>query len=321
MDVIIVCHTEFGFVSKKNIIFAKDPKENLKKGVLNLVKVAEKYGAKVTFAVCPETAPYFPKDIRCEVGLHIHPGWEKFNSGGLEFFVGDEYLRKNCKQSSSSTVLKDFPYDEQLDMINKGKEFIRGQLGKDPKVFVAGRWSLNSDTTKALVRNGFTHDCSAPAHSKSKHHNWSNLPRICMPYQPSEKDYQEKGSLPILMIPVSQYFPHGNVNPEVVPQVGLSWLKASFSEYYIQNLPLFHICLHSPCMTDEYFISRMDNFLSFISRHKGVNFKFTSEIHQYSRVNPKTKIIPYILGFNKEIIKTFFKNRVIKFKKKYEKYL
>lgn len=311
MDVIIVCHTEFGFVHGRKVIADKNAIGGVEGGVKNLVNLADKYCAKVTFAVCPEVVEYFPKDINHEVGLHIHPGWQEFLIRGSRFYVGDSYLRRNCKQSVNSTVLRDYSYEEQLEMIETGKDCLERELGTKPKVFVAGRWSENNDTIKALVEAGLTHDCSPPPHSKADHHDWSRLPRICMPYHPSEDDYQEKGSLPLLIIPISQMLRVGGVNPEVVPVVGLGWLKACFTEYYRQNLPLFHICLHSPCMTDQYFILAMDDLLRSISKYE-VKFKFASEIEEYEEVSPRTNILPYMLGINKEIVRTFLLSKMLK---------
>lgn len=308
MDVIIVCHTEFGFVHDKGIIFDKKATDGVKGGVLNLIKLSKKYGAKITFAICPEVADYIPLKISQEIGLHLHPGWQEFEEAGFKFNIGDSYLKKNCKQSSNSTVLWDYPYDEQVDMIKTGRDYLNKVFGYNPTSFVAGRWSLNNDTIKALVETGFTHDCSAPAHSKPSHHDWSKLPRICMPYHPSKDDYQKRGNLPLLMVPISQFFPRGSVNVESVPFYGLSWLKACFLEYYNQDTPLFHICLHSPSMTDNYFISAMDNLLSFISKHKDINFKFVSETKEYPEKNFKTNIFLYIFGLNAKIIKTAILN-------------
>lgn len=305
MDVIIVCHTEFGLVQNKKVIADKNAIEGVEKGVPNLRKVADKYGAKVTFAVMPEVVKYFPTNINHEIGLHIHPGWKEFQSNNMKFHVGDKYLREHCEQSLNSSVLKDYPYKEQLDLIKTGKEYLSDFFSVDPKAFVAGRWSINNDTVKALIKTGISHDCSAVPHSKPCHHNWSKLPRICMPYHPNENDYQEKGDLTLLIVPVSQMFLSGSVNPEVEPLVGLSWLKACFTEYYNQKMPLFHICLHSPVMTDPYFILEMDNFLNFISKHQNINFKFASEIVNYANVTPKTFIVPYLFGINESIIRMY----------------
>lgn len=311
MDVIIVCHTEFGFVHDRKVIADKNATAGVGIGVKNLAKVADKYGAKVTFAVCPEVVEYFPKDIKHEIGLHIHPGWQESQIKGFNFYVGDSYLKAHCKQSVDSTVLRDYTYEEQLEMIETGKDCLTEVFGIEPKAFVAGKWSINNDTVKALIEAGITHECSAPAHSKANHYDWSKLPRICMPYHTSEDDCQVKGNLPLLIVPISQMLRAGNVNPEVVPAVGLPWLKACFQEYYRQNLPLFHTCLHSPCMTEPYFISAMDELLKFISKH-GVKFKFASEIKEYDNVTPKTDILPYLSGVNRNIIGTFLKSRILR---------
>lgn len=309
MDIIIVCHTEFGFVDSKTkkIIFDKKAFQGVKDGVVNLIRLAKKYGAKITFAICPEVVDFFPKNINHEIGLHIHPGWEEFNRSKFRWYVGDSYLKKYCKQSLLSSVLQDHPYSEQFDMIRVGKEYLKETLNVDPKVFVAGRGSLNNDTIRALVENGFTHDCSPITNKKLKYLDWSKLPRICMPYHPSSEDYQEKGSLPILIVPASQIIFRKAIAPESVPDYGFSWFKICFSEYYKQNVPLFHIFTHSPAMTNPYYLSVMDDFLSFISKHDNINFKFASEIKEYPVSNLKTDLSPYLFTPNKEIIKTIFR--------------
>ncbi len=308
MNVVIVTHTEFGFMYNKYVVADKKGIDGVKSSVPNLIKIADKYGAKITFAVMPEVVKQFPKNIKHEIGLHIHPGFEEFKLHGFRYTVGDSYLKEHCKQTGYSTVLKDYDYNEQLDMIKTGKEYLYENFDVEPKVFVAGRWSINNDTVKALIETGITHDCSAAAHTKQNHYDWSKLPRICMPYSPSGEDYQKEGEEPLLIVPISQYYPSGNVNPEVIPFVGLGWLKACFLEYYKQNLPVFHICLHSPCMIDPYFISAFDELLKFISKYN-VKFKFVSEIHKYDKTNAKTLIAPYIFGINRDLIKAkVFKN-------------
>jgi hypothetical protein len=309
MDVIILCHTEFGFVYDKRIIYEKNATIGVSKGVPNLVQLAKKHNAKLTFAIMPEVTRFFPKDIKHEIGLHIHPGWVKWNTDEkFQWYVGDLYLKEHCNLSVNSTVLGDYPYKEQLEMIKIGKEYVEDELGSEPESFVAGRWSINNDTVRALIQSGITHECSSLPHSNPGHYDWSKLPRICMPYHPSETDYQQKGNLSLLMVPISKMFRIGVVNPEFAPMVGLPWLKACFLEYYKQDLPLFHICLHSPSMVDNYYISVMDNFLEFISRHKNVDFRFAHEIAEYDDVNPKTDVVPYLFKLNKNIIKTFLES-------------
>jgi hypothetical protein len=303
MDVIIVVHTEFGYVRDLKVIPDKSATLGVSQGVSNLIKIADNHNAKITFAVMPEVLKYIPMGIEHEIGLHVHSGWEIFRKGDFTFEVGDRYLREHCDQSLTSTVLRDYPYKEQFEMIKTGADYLEDQLGKRPSTFVAGLWSINNNTVKALVDTGMERDCSAPAHSIDNNYDWSRLPRICMPYHPSEHDYQEKGTLPFLIVPISQMFYGGNVNPEVIPTYGLSWLCACFTEYLKQGMPLFHICLHSPCMTDPYFLAVMHEFLIFISKHKNVNFIFASDALEYSQVKPTTLVSPYIRGMNEEILK------------------
>jgi len=307
MDVIIVCHTEFGFVSDKNIIFEKRALDGVREGVSNLMKLADKYKAKITFAVCPEVVDFLPQNINQEIGLHIHPGWEEFNYKKFKWMVGDSYLKKNFICNKNSSALVDYNYVEQLEMISMGKEYLKSKLGIDPKVFVGGRWSFNNDTAKALIESGFTHDCSPYPGKKLSYFDWSKLPRICMPYHPHPEDYQKKGNFPLLMIPISKMFLGGAVCPEDVRRCGLPWLKACFMEYYKQKSPLFHIALHSPVMTDDYYSLIMEKLLFFISRRPDIKFRFVSEIKEFPAQDFKAKIRYYIPAINKEILKSGFK--------------
>ncbi|MBC7086106.1 MAG: PTS alpha-glucoside transporter subunit IIBC [Methanomethylovorans sp.] len=306
MDILITTHTEFGYVHSDRIIPDKTAIDGVRKGVPNLIKIADKYSAKITFAVMPEVVQYFPKDVDHEIGLHIHAGWEKFQYGNFSCYIGDMYLREHTSHRGTSTVLRDYSYKEQFEMIRTGKDYLEEALDVRPISFVSGRWSINNDTVKALIKSGFKYECSATAHSKPCHHDWSKLPRICMPYQPSVEDYQLKGNLPLLEVPISQMFPRGNVNPENIPIYGISWLKACFLEYYNQDAPLFHMCLHSPCMTDPYFVSKFDELLNFISKHKKIHFIFSSEISDYENFVPKNNIFPYLVRINSKILKLGF---------------
>jgi peptidoglycan/xylan/chitin deacetylase (PgdA/CDA1 family) len=288
-------------VKGRRLIFCKVAPDGVTGGVEQLAAMADSYGAKVTFAVAPEVAELFPEGIAHEPGLHVHPGAEKLRMGKYRALVGDKYLREHCQTSSTSTVLRDYPYEEQLDMIAVGRERLQEVLGVRAKTFVAGRWSLNDDTVRALVQVGFTHDCSATPHKKPAHYDWSRLPRICMPYRPAGDDYQRKGRLPLLLVPVSQSLLGVSATPELAPLVGLPWLKACFEEYYRQRLPLFHLCLHSPSMTDPYYREVMDGLLQYIARHD-VRFRFVSEIEEYGEVRPKADVTPYLSSVNRSML-------------------
>nr|WP_320161282.1 hypothetical protein [uncultured Methanoregula sp.] len=315
MDVIIVCHTEFGFVENDVVIYNKKAIAGARDGVLNLLSLAKKYEAKITFAIMPEVAKFIPQVKGHEIGIHIHPGWEKFCVGGLNYFVGDTYLREHCDISSTSTILRDYPYKEQVLLIKTGRDYLNDIFHEDIRTFVAGRWSINNDTIKSLIESGITHDCSASAHHKAPHFDWSKLPRICMPFHPDYSDYQLKGNAPLLILPISQMPVFGNVNPEIAPFGGTKLLKACFKEYLIQDMPFFHICLHSPSMTDPYMIQALDELIKYISNHHA-RFITASEVTEYQTPLATTKILPYLTGINPRFIKTMgggIKNKLFRY--------
>jgi len=288
--VIVVCHTEYGRVKNREIIYEESRVEGVRKGVRNLVAIAKRHGAKITFAIMPEVVKYFPKNINDhEIGLHVHSGWVEKRYKSFRWFVGDKYLIEHCRVSVNSAFLNDLSFKDQLTLVETGRDYLQDAFGVEPKVFVAGRWSENNDTITALVKSKFTHDLSACPHTP----RWSKLPRICMPYHPGVNDYQEKGDLPLLIVPISKFFPFGDVSPEAASYVGLSTLKACFVEYYRQKLPLFHIYLHSASMTDYWFCSMMDELLNFISK-TNVQFSFASSVDDYGTVIPRTNLFPYL---------------------------
>jgi hypothetical protein len=316
MDIAIVCHTEFGFVKNKKIIFNKSANKGVTNGVENLTKLADKYGAKITFAVCPEVVQYFPES-KHEIGLHIHPGCKEFSIGENSFFVGDSFLWKQCTQSNNSTVLVNHSFKEQLSLIKTGKDYINESFGVEVSSFVSGRWSINNETIKALLKAGITHECSSQPSHKTSYYDWSQQPRLQQPYRPSIVNYQEKGNSKIIILPISQTLLYGNVNPEIIPLVGSKWLLACFLEYYHNKMPFFQICLHSPIMTDSFFINQMDKLLNFISKFN-VSFKFASEIDQCDKhqIPLNTKKLYYINAINQKIIKDLSQSLIKKFIRK-----
>ncbi|MDO8633620.1 MAG: PTS alpha-glucoside transporter subunit IIBC [Candidatus Wildermuthbacteria bacterium] len=277
MDIIVVCHAEFGFVRKKRLVFDEHTKQGVSEGVANLVRIAERYRAKPTFVVMPEVVEDFPKTIQYEIGLHVHP-------------------------KGKSLYLSEYPFEEQSRMIREGKETIRETFGREPRVFVGGRWAFNNDTAKALVENGFTHDCSAMPRSRGNVH-WRNLARITLPYHPSENDYQKKGSLPLLIVPVSQGLLGASANPEEARVFGLPWLKACFEEYYSKKAPVFHIALHSLAMTDPFYLNIMDSLLGYVAQHPNIHFKFASEITETLQERVEPNPFAYIRALNGAFLK------------------
>lgn len=274
MKVIIVCHTELSGTDNS---------------VGNILLTSAHHDAKICFVITPEVINKIRKRTvgvmanDHEIGLHIHP-------------------------NGRSPALRDYGYTEQREMIKFGRDLIEKELGVLPTTFVAGKWSENNDTIRALIDSGFTHDCTPNPGFISKNCDWSKLLRISLPYHPSGDDYQRKGTHPLLMIPVSKIITNASMNPEAAPIIGLGFLKACFEEYYLQQLPLFHIILHSPYMESEYYHNILIQLLEFISKHQDIEYALPSQIEGHDlKIQPRTNILPYIKWINKDIIKYVLK--------------
>ncbi len=82
---------------------------------------------------------------RCEIGAHLHP----WNTPPV-----DEEINEH------NSMLKNLPYELQLEKVKVLTEKIQAAFGKRPQSFRAGRWGLGQDTIKALVACRYTVDCS-----------------------------------------------------------------------------------------------------------------------------------------------------------------
>jgi hypothetical protein len=93
VHVIVVCHAEYGCVKNKEVIYEEKRVKSVRRGVLNPVAIVNRYGAKITFAVMPETVEHFPKNVgNHEIGLHIHSGWVEKRYKTFRWYAGDKYL-------------------------------------------------------------------------------------------------------------------------------------------------------------------------------------------------------------------------------------
>jgi hypothetical protein len=101
--------------------------------------------------------------------------------------------RESTAPSRTIRWLRVHSFAEQLELINVGKDHIADRLAVEPPSFVAGEWSINNETVKALVTAGFSQECSGIAHSNTADYDWSRLPRICTPYRPRYDNYQAGG--------------------------------------------------------------------------------------------------------------------------------
>lgn len=282
IDVVIVCHVEFGYATDRSVIFDKRRQGSID-GVKNAISESDKLGATISFMMMPEVLEAFGgfDFMNHQVGLHIHPDDLLLTKEGL----GSEVYRP----------LREYDLEEQRNMISTGKQLIIDSLGVTPRTFVAGRWSIGNETLRALVELGFTHDASGCPKFLSGSCDWRKLPRICMPYRPSRDDYQMTGDLEITMVPVSKEITTGILSPE--NNAGFRFLRAALQEYADLSVPLVHIAFHSPAMTSPHYRKVFSQLLEWISKHGG-NFCQLSKVQCVKPPIPPNakRLSPYLMN-------------------------
>jgi len=126
----------------------------IKRALPKLFHIADLYGVKYTIFATGEVAEDCTDILGeaiedgHEVGVHTHP---RFHSG---IFRGKDV------NDRSMDSLMEYPYDQQLAMIEKDTELIRQNFGIKPLSFRAGRLSANHDTLKTINSLGYKVDSS-----------------------------------------------------------------------------------------------------------------------------------------------------------------
>ena len=77
---------------------------------------------------------------KCEIGAHLHP-WNT------------PPVREEINERNS--MLKNLPYELQLEKLNALTGKIRCAFGRQPRSFRAGRWGLGGETVNALIGAGY----------------------------------------------------------------------------------------------------------------------------------------------------------------------
>lgn len=127
-------------------------------GIPLIMDIADEYGIPLTFFVEVFNKYYFGEaETRqvCEyilkrghdVQLHLHPCWLNFKEpdpGKLRY-----------KDNMSAYSLQ-----QQIDMLDEGKELMKKYTGKNPVAFRAGNYGADSHTLLALAKTGFVMDSS-----------------------------------------------------------------------------------------------------------------------------------------------------------------
>jgi len=300
MIILVVCHVEPGYATESTVVFetglslshAVSHAEGVANGVRNALRIAEKFGP-ISLMMTPESLQAARGiDFRDhEVGVHVHPRDHLLVRSG---FGEHKYLR-------------DHSLAEQEAMISEAKQIVDDAMGVDARTFVAGTWSVNNETVRALVGLRFSHDCSPCPGFVFRSCNWAGLPRICGPYMPSGANYQLVGDTPLVMVPVSMDITGGIVSPE--SNMGLGFLKAAFREYYDMGVPVFHIAFHSPAMTSHRYQKNLSTLLGYISEYD-VRFCRVSEVEPAERRTPPypARVWPYLANVDLDALSYILKN-------------
>lgn len=119
-----------------------------------LQNIFDRYGIKPSYLVTFQVASCnWAVDIlsdilsrnKCEIGAHLHP----WNTPPLKEVINER-----------NSMLKNLPYELQVEKIKVLTDKIESIFGKKPQSFRAGRWGLGPDTVKALIECRYTVDSS-----------------------------------------------------------------------------------------------------------------------------------------------------------------
>ena len=123
-------------------------------------ELAEKYGFKPVWLTTYEMAndDYFVKYFKtkqdnnlCEIGMHLH-AWN------------NPPYYKLKKETSERSYLIEYPYDVMDKKIQGLDKLLTKKFGLKPVSHRSGRWAMNDNYFKLLLKNGYKVDCSVTPH-------------------------------------------------------------------------------------------------------------------------------------------------------------
>lgn len=293
MKIVIFCHVEPGTCRSKETIFHPDHKEGVSVAVPRIVEFADEHELPLVFAMTPAALRDSETDLKgYEVGLHLHPQ--------------DDVLRSKLQGevTLSSDCLSKYPPHDQKSLIEAAKRFFEEAQGRSPHTFVAGRWSENTTTVKLLAAADFSFDGSPlPGHA-SECADWSRIPRLAQPYRPSLEDYQKRGTMRLVCIPVYQGLWNHYLTPECIHLVGSSYFKAAIKEAVIGEADVVHMFFHSPMAVDPTFLLEFESVVSFAQDEPGVRFASPSELAPSEMLSSKPFPPAYFAFLNRRMVKS-----------------
>lgn len=136
---------------------SKAPYENrefkmIEKAIPRLIEIADEYKISHTFFLCGEVAEscssLFKSLTEHCFAVHTHP------------FTHESLFRGTNPNDEEGDRLSTYSRQEQLQMISRDLELIQDHLGFKPRIFRAGKHSVNNDTFTVLEQLGIKIDCS-----------------------------------------------------------------------------------------------------------------------------------------------------------------
>lgn len=141
----------YGSVVKKGSAYREKSYSMLEDAIPKLLEIADEYDIHYTFFLCGEVAENCPRLFtglkkHC-IGVHTHP------------FTHRNIFKGTSPNDRERDRLERYTFGEQYEMVSEDLELIT-DVGVQPKVFRAGKYSANRDTFKILDKLGFKIDCS-----------------------------------------------------------------------------------------------------------------------------------------------------------------
>lgn len=294
LRIALFCHVETGTSRDRTIVFHPRHREGIVLALERTVEFADRNGLRMTFAMTPTALHHSETDLSGhEVGLHLHPR--------------DAVLRDAIGRATklSTDCLANYSRNDQAVLIRTAKDIFEESEGRSPRTFVAGRWSENDATVDLLSREGLAYDGSPLPGHVSDCADWRNLPRLAQPYTPSQGNYQGRGSLRILHIPVFQGLWGHYLTPENIHLLGVSYFVAAMREAKIGGSEVVHVFFHSPMAVDPYFLDEFESVVAYARDRLDAEFVLPSAL-EAARA-PVSRPFPpaYIAGLRWRLVKTW----------------
>lgn len=294
MKILLVCHVEPGTCRDREIIWGPKYEEGIGMAVSRIAEFVDEQDVPLTFAMTPCALKKNETDLSGHhVGVHLHPQDET-----LMAMLRGVKLVHDC--------LSRYQERDQAALIDAAKEVFEQVQGQPPRTFVAGNWSESSITLRLLQTAGFLYDASPLPQYLTECADWSRIPRLAQPYHPDAGDYQRRGAMSYLYIPVFQGLWHNNLSPENIHHLGASYFVAAFREARVGGAGVVHIYFHSPMAVDPYFLSEFLPAIDYARDRLGAQFVDPSSV----RASPQAVSRPfppaYFAHMNRKLLRSFF---------------